>query len=138
MQQGIVGNTAGAFTSTLYQAKLILGTNQFAPGKTLALAGITQPTYTGYAAIVITWGTTTYDTNGLAVSFGQLATFKATGGTPATTVYGYGIMDNAGANLLGMDLFVAPMSIVDLFGTINIVPVWPLQVIQSEVAVAFQ
>lgn len=137
MATGIDGSTTAAFTSTYSGAKLILATNQFQPSKARVLADLTQPTYTGYAAIVLTWGAATYDPNGQVVSFSQLATFKATAGPINITVYGYGITNPAGTSLLASGLFAAPLALVDTTGTINVVATLPLQISQTGQEVSF-
>lgn len=134
---GAVGTTTAAFTSLWSGAKIILATNLFQPTKTRLLADLTQPTYTGYAAIPITWSAATYDPNGIVSVFSQLATFKATGGTPSATCYGYGIVNAAATQLLGSDTFAAPLGIQDLNATINVVVNLPLQLSQTGQAVAF-
>lgn len=116
---GAVGPAAGP-AGVWNGAKLILGTNQFQPSKTLLLAGITQPTYVGYAAQTITWAGPFRDPLGNQAAFGSTLTFNETGAITATTCYGYGITDSAGTNLLASELFVTPLSLTDAFSVIRI------------------
>lgn len=131
MATGIDGSTTAAFTSTFSGAKLILATNQFTPSKARVLADLTQPTFTGYAAIVLTWGVATYDPTGQVVAFSQLCTFRATAGPVNITVYGYGITNPAGTVLFGSGLFSTPLTIVDTNSTVNVVSSLPLQISQT-------
>ena len=138
MGTGISGSTTAAFTSTFSGAKLILATNQFQPSKTRALADLQQPTYTGYAAQTLTWGAATYDPNGQVVQFSNLLTFKATSGAVSITAYGFGITNAGGTVLYASDLFLSPLSLIDLNSTINVIAALPLQISQTGQAVAFQ
>lgn len=132
LMTGATGSTTTTFTAPWNGAKIILATNNFQPTKGRALADLTQPTYTGYAAQAITWTGPNRDGANQSAAFGGLALFKMTNNTNPTTCYGYGITDSGGTHLLGSELFASgPLSLTDTFSQIGIVPELPLILVNN-------
>lgn len=94
-------------------AKVILATNAFTPTKLRVVGDLTQPSYGGYAPVAITWGAAARDQAGDIVTLSQLIPIQQTGGPVVVTIYGYGLTDSGGTNLLLSELFAAPITLVD-------------------------
>jgi len=104
----------GAVAGILNGSKLILFTNSITLTKTTPLSALTQPTYTGYAAVVLTWGAAVRDSVGDIVTLSQEVPVQM--GAPAdppTTITGYGIEDAAAVNLLFAEVLASPLPLVD-------------------------
>jgi hypothetical protein len=97
----------------LNAAKLILATNAFTPTKLRVVADLTQPSYGGYAPVTVTWAAAARDQAGDIVTLSQLFPIQQTGGPVVVTIYGYGLTDSAGTNLLLSELFTVPITLVD-------------------------
>jgi hypothetical protein len=95
-------------------AKLILATNAFSPGKQLPVAGLTQPTYTGYVPVVLTWAAAVRDALGDIVTLSQLVAIQMGDSLTPTTITGYGVTDGGGTHLLLSELFATPLPLVDV------------------------
>lgn len=105
---------AGAgVAGVLNGAKIILATNTFAPSKTRVVADLTQPTYTGYAPVTITWATAVRDALGDIVTLSQLVAIQMGDSTLPTTITGYGLTDSGGTHLLLSELLPVPLPLVD-------------------------
>lgn len=104
----------GGVAGILNGAKLVLFTNSLTLTKSTPLGALTQPTYTGYAAVVITWGAAVRDATGDIVTLSQSIPIQMGSSTdPSTTIVGYGVEDAAGANLLFAEVLDAPIPLVD-------------------------
>ena len=105
-----VGPPAGAWNG----GKAILYTNQIQPSAQTKLADLIQPTaaeIAAYAALAVTWnapyesGLNTVEIDAVSVQF------KTAAADPGCIVYGYGLMDSAGAVLLWSENFPAPVQL---------------------------
>jgi hypothetical protein len=104
----------GAVAGVLNGAKLVLTTTQITLTKTTPLSALVQPTYTGYAATTITWGTAVRDASGdIVTNSNAVAVQMGSNTDPPTSVWGYGIQDGAGVNLLFAEIFDAPLQLTD-------------------------
>lgn len=118
---------SGNFDGPLYGSKVLLFTDPaLTPGPDTVLADLTEPAYTGYARVALTWGAPhVEDGPTYEVSTG-LSEFAPTDnlGTPAV-VYGYGVVDSTASPntlLLFAELFPAPISLAttdDYLGIVN-------------------
>lgn len=95
-------------------AKVILATNAFTPTKSLAVSGLTQPTYTGYAPATVTWATAVRDSNGDIVTLSDLIPIQMGDSLTPTSITGYGLTDTGGTHLLLSELFPNPLNLVDV------------------------
>lgn len=78
--------------------------NNHTPAVTDTLAGLTEATFAGYAAVYgITWGAPTLDANNNYKLSAADIVWTATGTTPANTVYGYYATDLSGVLVLEED-----------------------------------
>lgn len=94
-------------------AKLILGTNTITPTKTTAVGDITQPTYTGYAPLTITWGSAVRDSSGDIVTLSQECPIQMGDSVLPTTIKCWGLTDSGGTNLLMSEELASPLPLVD-------------------------
>lgn len=103
-----------AVAGILNGAKVVLFTNTLTPTKTTPLSALTQPTYTGYAPVAITWGSAVRDSAGDIVTLSQgIPIQMGSSSDPQTTIRGYGIEDSGGVNLLLMEVLASPLALVD-------------------------
>jgi hypothetical protein len=104
----------GAVAGILNGAKLVLFTNNLTLTKTTPLSALVQPTYTGYAAVAITWGSAVRDSSGDIVTLSQAVPIQmGSSSDPETTITGYGIEDSGAANLLFAEVLPNPIPLVD-------------------------
>jgi hypothetical protein len=95
-------------------AKVILFTNAITPTKQTPLSALVQPTYTGYAAVAITWGSAVRDAAGDIVTLTQSIPIQmGSSMDPETTIVGYGVEDSGAANLLFIEVLANPIPLVD-------------------------
>lgn len=99
--------------------KIHLASNNFTPSAALTLGGLTEATFTGYAALLAGTGTqTTYIdpiTGLLTIEIKAPAggwQFKCTGATGLPqTIFGFYLTDNGTVNLYGSALLTTPITI---------------------------
>lgn len=114
----------------LATAKVMLFTNSIAyPVTDLVLAGLTVPTFTGYAlSAAITWGTPFLDIDGHVVVTGQKLQFLCTADGTSPPVTGAAIVNGAGTDLITVDIFrnadgsPNPVTIEDAGDALDYVP----------------
>lgn len=114
--QGLVTDAtqAGAgVAGVLNGAKLILAKASFAPSATLAVGGISQPTYTGYAPAAMTWTAAHRDVNNDIVTESAVVPIQMGDSLTPTTIFGYGVTDSGGTHLIMSELFATPLPLVD-------------------------
>ena len=104
----------------LNAAKVILFTNSVSITKTTPLSALTQPTYTGYAPVAVTWGAAARDQFGDIVTLSQLVLIQMANALTPTTIIGYGLTDSAGANLLLAEVLATPLPLVDALTFFNL------------------
>jgi len=83
----VATGTPGGLWNT---ASCRLFANNFVPAPGMTLSQLNEATFTGYAAVAITWGTPAYSPAGPAVVTGNLCVFTV-GSSPTVfdTIYGY-------------------------------------------------
>jgi hypothetical protein len=101
-------------------AKLILGTNDLTPGKKSVVADITQPTYTGYAPVVVTWGVAMRDANGDIVTLSAPVLVQMGDSVLPTTIKCWGLTDGAGTGLLLCEELATPIPLADALAFRNV------------------
>lgn len=95
-------------------AKVILFTNAVTLTKLTTLADLTQPTYTGYAAVAITWGVAVRDAAGDIVTLSQAIPVQMGAPTdPDTKIKGYAVENSGATELLFAEVFPQQLDLVD-------------------------
>jgi hypothetical protein len=98
----------------LNAAKIVLFVNSITLTKNTPLSALTQPTYTGYAPVSITWGSAVRDSAGDIVTLSQAVPVQmGSSSDPETKIKGYGLSDSAGANLLFAEVLPSELDLVD-------------------------
>ncbi len=105
---------AGAGESKLYQAKIGLFKAQIAPSRDTLLADVTPANYDGYVlGAAVTWSAV-FDALNTLISVRTGAThYQPSGAVTPNTIYGAYLVDNAGTNLLGCEVFDNPIEMND-------------------------
>jgi hypothetical protein len=111
--QVIAGANGGAGITPLTGNKLHLYTNSVSPTKTNVPADFVEPTYTGYAAASLTWGSPSRDPSGNISTDTGLEVFQMSNALTPTTIIGYYITDTAGTHFLMGEMFATPQQLVD-------------------------
>jgi hypothetical protein len=104
--------------------KMGLFTNQPALTKTMLLAALTQPTYTGYALQALTWSAAERNAAGSISTHSALMNWMMGDALTPTTVYGYFICNTAGSVLLAAEYFPAPQALADTLSYFGVVSEW--------------
>lgn len=109
---------------TANDLKLHLFTNNITPSKSTVLSGLTEATFTGYAAITLT--NANWVSLGVSSNIGSkvypTCTFTNSSGSNAT-VYGFYITDNAVTKCIAVGLFDgSPITITASGGTYSFIP----------------
>jgi hypothetical protein len=115
-QAGVIAQlTALKAMSGYYNATTLHLTNaNITVTPTTPLAALTEPTFTGYAAVASqVFGTPGNGPNGSAEMFAPSVTFTCSGGTPSDTIYGWFLTDSGGTTLLLYCPLVSPVQIVN-------------------------
>lgn len=129
VQTGVAG--------TLHGALVGLYVNNIAPDKANVLGDFTEPIYTGYARVTLTWGAGYRSSDGSYRQEGGLAQFAATDDAHPTTVYGYFVVAVDGTTLLGAEQLASPIDLPDDLTLLNLVVAWIFSNIQQAFTQAF-
>ncbi len=108
---GFVTTTqAGAGQSAIYQAKIGLIKAAIAPSVSTILADLTPANFDGYAlGAAVTW-TAAFLVGGLFTSVRSGNThYQPSGSVTPNTIYGAYLVNNAGTDLLGVEIFDNPI-----------------------------
>lgn len=92
--------------------KMILFTNVIAPTAATVLSDLTQPTYTGYVAIAVTWSSIFTLPSGNYCVESTAILWQMGDGMLPTTIIGFALTDTGGHNLLLTEVFNAPRNLV--------------------------
>jgi hypothetical protein len=88
-----------------------------------ALGGLTEATFTGYAAVAsVAFGTPGNGPNGSAEMFAPSVTFTCTGGTPNQTVYGWYLTDSGATTLYLYVPLAVPVQITTTGDQVTVQP----------------
>lgn len=118
-------SSGGVALGVLYQARMILFTNNITPGKQTALSALTQPTYAGYVSQQISWNPPSRDVLLGVGAQAQTLIWQMQNANTPTTVYGYGIVDPSGTILYGAELFAGgPLGLSDALSFIEVNAEW--------------
>lgn len=125
-KQALAALVAGA---TLLGADLKAGlfTNTITPGKTLVIADLTEPTYTGYVRQTVVMGPPVRDPINGIVSIGEGLLWQEETTASSEIITGIFYTYGAGPALLGVEVFDNPIGLADLLDAFVTV----LQYIQS-------
>ncbi len=93
--------------------KAVLFTNPISPNKSLVLADLTQPTYTGYLAQTVVLGAPARDPQRGIVAVAAGLTWQMTGTPVPTVIYGIGYTMGTGPDLAGVEVFNSPVPLTD-------------------------
>jgi hypothetical protein len=96
----------------LHTTKLGLFTNNIVPTYQTLLAGLTEPTMTGYAQATVTFAAVFGKPDGSIVLQTELVEFPSPTDNTGQIIYGYFLTDGATpANLLAAELLAAPVNL---------------------------
>src|SRR5215472_16178164 len=105
----------------LHSATVRLYTAGPTPNKTTPFSAYTEPTFTGYAPVTVTWTTPTRDSGARINIESQLLTFQETTTPVTVSVLGWFMADLAAANSLMAEQFDTPFQFQDLLSILKFV-----------------
>jgi len=116
-------NALLAVTGPFNAMKLVLYKTPVTPGPATAFADLTLADFTGYAAVAgQVFSAAYYDVDFTALSLGEDALFLCSGSAISNTIYGYALLDTAGAVLLAIFPFDQPVAVNMAGEAVTVVP----------------
>lgn len=114
---------SGNYDGVLRGAKMLLYT-AVTGGETVdsVLADVTECDFTGYAQQAVTWAGP-YASMGSGYELvGSLTNWSPSDGVTPNVALGWGLVDSGGTHLLALERFDNPVSLIDAFSYLGVVP----------------